>query len=96
MKDTYFVLTDSGGIQEESTYLHIPCFTFRKSTERPITISQGSNTLIEELNADKSMVLIDQFLAGKTKKSTIPPLWDGKAATRIVAQLENIFTIVSS
>ena len=76
------VITDSGGIQEETTYLGIPCLTVRENTERPITISQGSNVLVgrdrKKLSAELSKVL-----GGKAKKGTIPPLWDGKAGERI-------------
>jgi UDP-N-acetylglucosamine 2-epimerase (non-hydrolysing) len=72
------VLTDSGGIQEETTYLGIPCITMRDNTERPSTITVGTNQLLNDkkeiLNAIKNLNL---------KKHSIPPLWDGKASERI-------------
>lgn len=76
------VITDSGGIQEETTYLGIPCLTVRENTERPITVSAGTNVLVgrdpKKLSAELSRVL-----AGKSKKGTTPPLWDGHAGERI-------------
>ncbi len=76
------VITDSGGIQEETTYLGVPCLTVRENTERPITVSMGTNVLVgrdrEKLHAELSRVL-----AGKAKKGTVPPLWDGHAGERI-------------
>ena len=76
------VITDSGGIQEETTYLGIPCLTVRENTERPITVSMGTNVLVgrdrERLRAELSRVL-----GGKAKKGTVPPLWDGHAGERI-------------
>lgn len=76
------VITDSGGIQEETTYLGVPCLTLRENTERPITVSLGTNVLVgrdpEKLRAELALVL-----AGKQKKGTIPPLWDGHAGERI-------------
>lgn len=76
------VITDSGGIQEETTYLGIPCLTVRENTERPITVSLGTNILVgrdrEKLRAELSRVL-----SGKAKKGTVPPLWDGHAGERI-------------
>jgi len=79
-----FVMTDSGGIQEEITVLKIPCLTLRDSTERPITISQGTNTLV----GNKTSIIIEEatkILDNKSKKGSIPPLWDGKTAQRIVS-----------
>jgi len=78
------VITDSGGIQEETTYLGVPCLTLRENTERPITVSLGTNVLVGrdpvKLRSELSLVL-----AGKQKKGTIPPLWDGHAGERIAA-----------
>ena len=77
------VLTDSGGIQEETTALGVPCLTLRENTERPITISEGTNLLIGTDPA-KILVAAQQILAGKGKAGRIPPFWDGHAAERIV------------
>lgn len=80
------VITDSGGIQEETTYLGVPCITLRENTERPITVTLGTNTLVGR-DAEKLHVIVAAILAGKEKRGTIPPLWDGKAAERIAAVL---------
>lgn len=79
-----FILTDSGGLQEESTYFKTPCLTLRPNTERPVTITQGSNklTTVNHLAAD-----IDAVLKQNGLVSQIPPLWDGRAAERIVDEL---------
>jgi len=77
------VLTDSGGIQEETTALGVPCLTLRENTERPITISQGTNLLVGTDPA-KIIAAARDTLAGKGKVGRIPPLWDGHAAKRIV------------
>jgi len=79
-----FVLTDSGGLQEESTYFQTPCLTLRPNTERPVTITHGSNklTTVQKLDADIDAVLKQSVLAAK-----IPPLWDGRTAERIVDAL---------
>jgi UDP-N-acetylglucosamine 2-epimerase (non-hydrolysing) len=84
MKDAWLVLTDSGGIQEETTFLQIPCLTFRKSTERPITVEVGTNTMINELNLTIVEEKIKELLAGTYKKGEIPDLWDGHTAERIM------------
>lgn len=78
-----FVLTDSGGIQEETTVLGIPCLTLRDTTERPITISEGTNVLVWN-DTERIVREAFQVLDGKAKKAKIPALWDGKAAERIV------------
>lgn len=77
------VLTDSGGIQEETTALGVPCLTLRENTERPITISQGTNLLVGT-DPDKIIAAAQDTLSGKSKAGRIPPLWDGHAAERIV------------
>lgn len=79
-----FVLTDSGGIQEETTYLGKPCITLRKNTERLITIDIGTNTLAE---IEDIIEIFDKILSNTWKKGEIPDLWDGKAAERIVKKL---------
>ncbi|MBK9271306.1 MAG: UDP-N-acetylglucosamine 2-epimerase (non-hydrolyzing) [Saprospiraceae bacterium] len=83
LRFSLLAITDSGGIQEETTYLGIPCITLRKSTERPITVDEGSNTLIPDLDVDRIMDLLDQIVAKKYKKSQVPEMWDGRAAVRI-------------
>ena len=79
-----FVLTDSGGIQEETTYLGIPCLTLRDNTERPITVSEGSNRLVKLETLDTE---VDNVLAGPRRIGRCPNLWDGKTADRIVQSL---------
>lgn len=81
-KDATLVLTDSGGIQEETTVLKIPCITMRENTERPITVEVGSNVLTGS-DADKIYSYGIQALNGQWKQSRIPELWDGKASERI-------------
>jgi UDP-N-acetylglucosamine 2-epimerase (non-hydrolysing) len=84
-----FMLTDSGGLQEETTFLGIPCLTLRPNTERPITITQGTN----ELSTIESIpVQIKKVLAGQWKKGTVPDMWDGKTAPRIVKIIEDYLT----
>jgi UDP-N-acetylglucosamine 2-epimerase (non-hydrolysing) len=86
------ILTDSGGIQEETTYLGIPCLTFRDSTERPITVTLGTNQLLADLNPEKTFAALEEILAGHSKKGQIPPLWDGHSAERIAENLFNLFS----
>ena len=86
------ILTDSGGIQEETTYLGIPCLTFRDSTERPITVTLGTNQLLADLNPKITFAALEEILAGHQKKGQIPPLWDGHAAERIAENLFNLFS----
>lgn len=78
-----FVLTDSGGIQEETTILKIPCITLRETTERPITVTEGTNVIV---GSDKEKIIKESLkvIEGKAKNGKIPELWDGKAAERIV------------
>jgi len=86
MANALFVLTDSGGIQEETTVLGIPCLTLRLNTERPVTITEGTNELVgtdPEVIIRKTMDIIQ----GKGKKGGIPALWDGKASERIATVL---------
>lgn len=91
LKNAWMVITDSGGIQEETTYLKVPCLTFRKSTERPVTVTVGTNTMISQLNLDVVKEKIQELLNGNYKKGNIPELWDGHAAERIVTILNDEF-----
>lgn len=81
-KDARLVVTDSGGIQEETTYLRVPCLTLRENTERPITVTVGSNTLIGQ-DTNRLIEEVDRVLSSAVVKGSIPELWDGKAAQRI-------------
>jgi UDP-N-acetylglucosamine 2-epimerase (non-hydrolysing) len=83
MQNAALIITDSGGIQEETTFLKVPCLTFRDSTERPVTVEIGTNQLLADLNPQTVHEKLMEILEGKTKKGQIPPLWDGKTAERI-------------
>jgi len=87
MSDATLVLTDSGGMQEETTALAVPCLTLRENTERPITIAQGTNTLV---GRDRALILrlVDEILKNGGKRGRTPELWDGRAAERIASHLE--------
>lgn len=87
MQNARFLLTDSGGIQEETTVLGIPCLTLRKNTERPITVDIGTNVIVG-MDTEKIVAESLKILSGHSKKGKIPPLWDGNAAYRIVEILE--------
>ena len=80
------VITDSGGIQEETTYLGIPCLTVRENTERPVTVSLGTNILVGQ-DSNRLRDEAQRIFRGDAKKGTIPPLWDGKASERIAEVL---------
>ena len=86
--DSRLVLTDSGGIQEETTMLGIPCLTLRDSTERPVTVRLGTNTLVGS-EPEAAVTSVDRVLSGAAIPHTIPPLWDGKAAERIAKVLSD-------
>jgi UDP-N-acetylglucosamine 2-epimerase (non-hydrolysing) len=79
-----FILTDSGGLQEESTYFKTPCLTLRPNTERPVTITMGSNKLT---NLDRLSADIDEVFSRDAEIGRIPPLWDGRASERIINTL---------
>lgn len=87
MEHAQVVVTDSGGIQEETTYLQVPCLTFRDSTERPSTVTLGTNTLLADLDPITVNIALSTIQLGKTKKGSIPPLWDGHSASRIAVEL---------
>ena len=76
------IITDSGGIQEETTYLGIPCITTRENTERPVTVELGTNVVVGT-ETEKIINELDKVIAGTFKKGSVPPLWDGHAAERI-------------
>jgi UDP-N-acetylglucosamine 2-epimerase (non-hydrolysing) len=76
------VVTDSGGIQEETTYLKVPCLTLRNNTERPVTVTLGTNVLVGQ-NGTTLRAELAKILEGKQKPSSVPPLWDGHAGERI-------------
>ena len=86
MAHATLVLTDSGGLQEETTALGVPCLTMRDNTERPITVEQGTNTLV---GTDRAAILagVAEILASRGKRGRVPELWDGHAAQRIAADL---------
>lgn len=86
IKNALAVITDSGGITEETTVMGVPCMTIRDSTERPETITLGTNELVGT-DPSKLEPFIDRLLAGRWKTGIVPPLWDGKAADRIVGHL---------
>jgi UDP-N-acetylglucosamine 2-epimerase (non-hydrolysing) len=89
MRRAHLLITDSGGIQEETTYLGVPCLTLRKNTERPVTISLGTNILIGE-DPSRIVTELDNILDGRIKQGTVPPLWDGNAGQRIADVLESL------
>jgi UDP-N-acetylglucosamine 2-epimerase (non-hydrolysing) len=86
MAEAALVLTDSGGLQEETTALGVPCLTLRANTERPITVDEGTNTMVGD---DRVAILqcVDEILAGRGKRGRTPEFWDGRAAERIAADL---------
>jgi len=88
MSNAKLVFTDSGGIQEETTYLNIQCITFRDNTERPVTVKSGTNHLV---GADSEQVIttFHEILNGRIKNGVIPPKWDGNAGIRIANIINN-------
>ena len=88
-KNAKFVITDSGGIQEETTYLGIPCFTFRDNTERPVTVEVGTNILVGSVT-ESLQENIKKFLRGVKKSASVPAYWDGKTAYRISSIIDNL------
>ncbi len=90
MAEARVVLTDSGGVQEETTALGTPCFTLRDSTERPVTVTHGTNTMV---GADREVILREvlRALDGDSKRGNVPELWDGHTAGRVADVLEHDF-----
>jgi len=89
-KNAKLILTDSGGVQEESTYFRVPCLTLRENTERPITITEGTNQLVD-LNVTSIVTKSLEIIEGKVKQGKIPEYWDGKTAERVVTVLDKWF-----
>jgi UDP-N-acetylglucosamine 2-epimerase (non-hydrolysing) len=80
------VITDSGGIQEETTFLGVPCLTMRTTTERPVTVTLGTNELLGH-DTDRLKTRMREILNGHRKKGVVPPLWDGKSAERVAGEI---------
>ena len=92
MSKSTAVLTDSGGVQEETTFLGIPCLTLRNNTERPVTIELGTNQIVG-IDSQKILTSLDNIMRGHWKEASIPPLWDGRAAERVVGVLRRAYGI---
>jgi len=90
VKHSFAVVTDSGGITEETTVMNVPCITLRDSTERPETCELGTNVLVGN-DTEKIEMAFQQLFSGSWKKGEIPPLWDGNAAERIIGYLLKIY-----
>ena len=88
-KNAKMVLTDSGGIQEETTYLGVPCLTLRENTERPITVTEGTNILIGR-DFDLLRTEIQKVVSGNSKKGKVPDKWEGNAGERTASILDSI------
>ena len=86
MRDAALVLTDSGGVQEETTALGVPCLTLRSNTERPITVEQGTNTVVG-VDRPRILMMVDEVIQGGGKRGRVPEYWDGNAAARIAQHM---------
>ena len=90
MSKSTAVLTDSGGIQEETTFLGIPCLTLRDNTERPVTVELGTNEIVG-LDGHKILACLHSILKGEWKQASVPLLWDGRAAERVLDVLRKAY-----
>ena len=81
VRSASLVITDSGGVQEETTFLGVPCLTVRSTTERPITVEVGTNQVVGT-SPDALLAAVDEILEGKRRRGHIPDLWDGRAGER--------------
>jgi UDP-N-acetylglucosamine 2-epimerase (non-hydrolysing) len=91
VKEAKLILTDSGGIQEESTFLQVPCLTLRPNTERPVTVTLGSNELVP-FDINLIMSKVNDIKNGTYKAGKIPPLWDGKTTSRILEIIDKVIS----
>jgi UDP-N-acetylglucosamine 2-epimerase (non-hydrolysing) len=89
MESARMVATDSGGIQEETTALGIPCLTMRRGTERPVTVTEGTNVIVG-LEVERIERAVDDILAGRGKRGRLPEGWDGRTGERIADALERL------
>ena len=89
------VITESGGIQEETTILRVPCLTVRENTERPITTTLGSNVLVGR-NMQRLRGEVDKILAGQFLPGQVPPLWDGRTGERIAEEIVSLQTAATN
>ena len=89
VKNSFAVITDSGGITEETTVMGIPCLTIRNNTERPETVEVGTNELVGT-NPKNLKKYMDKLFSGQWKKGSIPNFWDGKSSKRIIDVLVNL------
>lgn len=90
VKECSFVLTDSGGIQEETTFLQKPCLTLRPNTERPVTVEKGTNVLLP-FDVEKIGPYVREIMDGNFKSGEIPAYWDGKATKRVLERIQDYF-----
>ena len=87
MREARLAITDSGGVQEETTALGVPCLTVRENTERPVTVQEGTNTIVGN-SPDALIAAVEHILRSGAGKGRMPALWDGKAAIRIADCIE--------